>query len=412
MTPRRSAAHLLALLVVAWPSSAAAGDPRVTAVEVSGAARTSRGTVLLLARVREGDPWRDGLDAELRQNLLNAQLFYEVTVAGERTGDAVTVRIALREKWSLIPIPLVIAREGRTMYGLTVIESNLFGRAKKLFAIAAVEDGNPGGTIVYIDPALGGTDFQVFALLTRTERVEPAWDATQETGTYRRRSAGGSLALGRRLTPRTSLSAGVRVADERYRDPRDEASPPADARLRAISLRLRRDGFDADEERRRGDGFEISLDRGFAFLGDEVGTTTLRGEGRLAFSPAGRHTLLFAGHGFATGAPAYAEDRVTAFLRGYERGRFRPDRLAGVSADYQVPVSRRRQATVSIIGFADAALLRDAHRRMAADDLLADVGVGVGVYLRRVAVPVLQLTAAYGFSNRRILPGFSLGFAF
>ncbi len=44
---------------------------RITAIEIEGLRRTRRETVLLLARVREGDPWREGLDAEARQTLLN-----------------------------------------------------------------------------------------------------------------------------------------------------------------------------------------------------------------------------------------------------------------------------------------------------------------------------------------------------
>lgn len=80
--------------------------------------------------------------------------------------------------------------------------------------------------------------------------------------------------------------------------------------------------------------------------------------------------------------------------------------------EYRVPVARLSEATVSLVGFVDGALLRDANWDMALRDLQADAGVGAAVYLRRVALPVLQLHAAYGFSNHRLLPGFTLGMAF
>lgn len=401
---------LLALLLASSPTGAA--EPlRIGSIEVTGPERTTRATVLTLARVREGDPWREGQEGEVLQRLRNARLFYDESVEAVREGDSVALRIRASDKWSLIPFPLVVVRSGERAYGLTLFEANLLGRAKKLVAVAKSHDGEPAGTLVYIDPRLLGTDFQLFTYATRDDSRESVWSDDEELGSYRLRRTGGVAALGYRLTPRTTLSAGAKAMTYRSRDAEEGVEAPGDGAERNLSLRLEHDGVDVDEELRRGPYLLVGVERGAAFLGDDVGRWEVGAEARYAWNPVGRDTLALDLRGLATDNADYPT-RATEFLRGYEAGRFRPERLLGGSLEYRVPVAKRSEATLSLLGFADGALVRDEHRRFAAGDVVADVGLGVAVYLRRVALPVLQLNVAYGFSNHRVLPGFSLGVGF
>jgi hypothetical protein len=75
-------------------------------------------------------------------------------------------------------------------------------------------------------------------------------------------------------------------------------------------------------------------------------------------------------------------------------------------------VARLREATFSVVPFADAALLRDANHAFAADDAQVDAGLALSAYVRRVALPVLQIYGAYGFSTEETLFGFALGVGF
>jgi len=388
--------------------------PRIVAIEVAGARRTRHETVLRLARVHEGDPWREGLDAEARQLLLNAGIFYEVAVAAEPADGGVRLRIALREKWTLVAFPLFVAKDGETTWGGTVVESNLLGRASRLVAVLTVREGQPGGTLLYVDPHLGGTPFQLFGALAHVDRRTEVWDDDGEIGSYRSRSSGATLALGRRFAARTSLSLGLRLTDFSFDDPEGVAAPPEDARERAVALQLRHEGTDLDEERRTGLFLEARLERGASFLGDEVGRAAASAILRWSRALPGRSTLGLAGHALWTDTADYepASRPATAFLRGYEEDRFRPDRLLGGSLEWQRPLARFREATFSLVPFVDAALLRDEHRSFAPADVQADAGLALAVYLRRVAFPVLQLYGAYGFASGTVLPGFSLGMGF
>jgi len=402
---------LLTLLAPLHPATAA--EPRIVAILIEGAKRTDRETVLRLARVKEGDPWHEGLDTEARQLLLNAGIFYDVTVTAEQGTDGVRLRIALKDKWTLIPIPLISVKDGVTTWGGTVIESNLLGTGANLFAFLSVKQSELSGTLMYMDPHLGGTRFQLFGAFGHTGEQQGIWDATAEIGSYLRQTTGGFLSVGYRFAARSSIAVGLRLTDFSFSDPQEAAQPPADARERAISLMLRHEGTDSEEDRRQGLSALLHLETGVSIFGDEIGRTAVGGTVRWAGTLFGRDTLSLTGHALWTDTVDYETAMpATGFLRGYETARFRPDRLLGASVEFQLPVATLRMATVSFVPFADAALLRDRFRSFSFADAQADVGLALAVYLRRVALPVLQIYGAYGFGVDKVLPGFSLGFGF
>lgn len=414
MTAGRLALALLLALSALLPAAEATADAaRLVAIDIEGAKRTRRETVLLLARIREGDLWREGLAEEARQELANAGIFYDISVTPEPADGGVRLRIALREKWSLIAFPLVTVKDSETTWGVTAVESNLFGTASKFIASLAVREGAPGGRLLYIAPHLGGSRRQLFGALAYVDERRGVWDADGENGSYRQRSGGGTAALGYRFGRRTSVSAGLHLMDFSFSEPEGDVAPPADAGERALVLMLRHDGTDRDEERRRGLGWDLRLQFGLRALGDEVGRATADGTARWARTGDNGHTLDLRGYVFWTDTVDYEDGPPpSSFLRGYDADRFRPDRLLGGTVEYQLPVVRFREASFSIVPFADAALLRDEFSSFAPGDVQADAGFALAVYVRRVALPVLQLYAAYGFSTGDVLPGFSLGVGF
>lgn len=364
--------------------------------------------------MREGDPWRAGLDAEARQLLANAGIFYDVSVRADPVVGGVRLRIALREKWTLVPFPLFGVKDGETTWGATVVESNLFGTGSRLVAVATVKEGEPGGRLLYVAPHLGGSRLQLFAALTHTDERQGVWDAGSEIGSFRRRATGATAALGYRFAARTSVSLGARLTDFSFEDPVGEAVTPADARERTVLLQLRHEGADIDEERRHGLFLETRIEAGVAALGDEVGRVAASADAGWSRTLRGRHTLGVSGRALWTDTVDYeAGSRPpTGFMRGFAADRFHPDRLLGGSVEYQIPVARFREATLSLVPFADAALLRDRFHRFALGDVEADAGIALAVYLRRIAFPVLQFYGAWGFSSGEFLPGFALGFGF
>lgn len=395
------------------PAPPARGDAqRIASIEVAGALRTRESALLRIAGVAVGDPYAPGLEDTVRQRLLNTQLFYEVRVDAVPAAAGVALRIHVRDKWSLLPFPVVAARKDGTTYGITLMERNLLGLHKSLFLSVMSNDGAWSESLFYGDKHLFGSRFALFGWLMHLRTQHDTWDEERETGAYDQIVTGGGLSLGYRFGERATLSAILRGGDTENRDPVDGASLPADARERSLGLSLDLDGLDHDEDRQRGLTGRVSVEQGFAALGDDLRRTQATGEARYAAPVFGGHLLSLRAIGM-WGDPMPPGYRFrTDFLRGYERGRFQPERLLGGTAEYRVPLATFREATLSAVAFGDAALLRDEYRSFALDDLQADVGAAFAVYVRRVAMPMLQVYAAYGVSTKEVLPGFSLGFAF
>ena len=61
-----------------------------------------------------------------------------------------------------------------------------------------------------VSASLGGTRWQFFGFFAHTSQRSGVWDADREVGSYRRRSTGGSAAIGYRFADRTSISLGLR----------------------------------------------------------------------------------------------------------------------------------------------------------------------------------------------------------
>jgi outer membrane protein assembly factor BamA len=405
-----AALWLLAAALLPAPA-ARAEDRRVAAIEVTGARRTRESVVLRVAAVRPGDPYTPGLEETVRQRLMNTQLFYEVRVAAVPAGADVALRIEVRDKWSLLPFPLLSVREDATTYGVTLMETNLLGYHKMLFLSLMNSDGAWNESLFYGDKHLLGSRFTLFGWLLHLRTTQDVWDEDREVGAFEQLATGGGISLGYRFGERATLSVSFRGSDTGNREPEDAATLPEDARERSLGVTIDLDGLDYDEDRQRGLTGRLTVEQGIAALGDELRRTQATGEVRCAAPvPGGLLGLRAIGMWGDPMPPGYRFR--TDFLRGYERGRFQPDRLLGGTAEYRVPLATFREATLSVVGFGEAALLRDEYRSFAFADLQGDVGAAFAVYVRRVALPMLQVYAAYGVTTKTLLPGFSLGFAF
>lgn len=113
-----------------------------------------------------------------------------------------------------------------------------------------------------------------------------------------------------------------------------------------------------------------------------------------------RHTPALDVRGLATDNADYPSD-ATDFLRGYESGRFRPERLLGGSGEYRVlPVAKFSEAAVAVLGFLDGSLRS---------------GTSAATSVPGTCKPTpawASPSTCDGFSNHKVLPGYSLGSAF
>ncbi len=108
------------------------GDLSVTDVELRGKFKLDPERARELSGVSRGDPLSTLALEEIEQRYLKTGLFSEVELALDQREEAVFLVVTLQEKRTFIPVPLVYASSSTQMFGLFVIEANLFSTGATL----------------------------------------------------------------------------------------------------------------------------------------------------------------------------------------------------------------------------------------------------------------------------------------
>ena len=147
-------------------------------VVVEGNSKTQKATVLLIARVAEGDPFTVDMVDQIRQRLVTSGLFSEVEVFWEPLPDngGVRVHILARDKHSWIVAPTFYDQPTNKGGGVGFGENNLFGKNQKLLLYGQIATGDSFFIGAWIAPNIGGSPVytQLDTYLRDTRNIEYA----------------------------------------------------------------------------------------------------------------------------------------------------------------------------------------------------------------------------------------------
>lgn len=406
----RRLAHLLQLVaLLALTADPAAPLHRVSDIQVHGNARTERDVIVRALGVRPGDHVSDAGLRELRQHLLNLRLFQEVEIARRPAEGGVVLEVSVKERWTLIPIPIAGASAGTFRAGLAVLESNLLGRQKLLVVSALYSSRGSTAFVMYRDPALLGTRAVLAAEVTAEEEVRERADGDEVVYAWRDRLVDASVRPGLRLAPRLRALAGPFFLHRRSRAEPGHAAPPVAGRDLGIAAELEYDGQDQRDWFAAGPAARARVRRSLPALGSDRGFTQASAHGAWSVGA-------FGGHAATAALSAYlarGDEVLDAFQlggrpgsRGLRDAGLWVERGATATLDYQVPVWRPRWGTVTGAGFVDAGVSTWSGERTR---YLAP-GVGLRVYLRSVALPAMGLDLAASTAQPGVATSFFLGF--
>ncbi len=409
--------YVPALLVVVWgclaPGAwAQQADRRITVVEISGNTRTKEGVVLKAANVSPGDAYTEGLEKDVERRLLNSRMFYDVKVEAEKGADGVKLKVKLKDKWSLFPFPMASFREGESRYGVSFMESNLLGYHKRLFGAVFYEKGKLNETIMYFDKNVYGSDYLLRLSVINTNISREVWDKERKINDYYQSAAGADIGFGYTFSNDLSITLGYKLHWFKYEETKDTTRLPEEARESAITIGAGLDKADHREDFTEGFTGRAQFERDMEALGSELNRTLFNWRMTLFLNPVARHNLVLGNTGaFGRNLPYGYALRVTG-LKGYERDRFEAERVVVSTVEYRVPMRTFREASLSFVPFAENAVFKNRYTKFTLKESKSDAGVSLRVYLRRMTLPVFQVYSAWGFSNRRVMSGVSLGLAF
>lgn len=359
--------------------------------------------------VRPGDAVDPDAAAALRQRVYNLRIFREVDVQLRPADGGIVVAVAVEERWTLTPIPIVGAVDGAFQAGLALLEQNLLGERKELALVGVYSTRGQTAMALYRDPAVGGSRAILASELIAENKVRQRADGARVTHAWRDRHVEASVRPGVQWTPRLGVRAGpFAVLAESEAEP-GFAPPPPSGRAVGVAADLEYAGQDYCEWFDSGPLLTARLRSSLPALGAERAFTQ-------AWSFALWTVPAFRDHAFSlsvTGVVAQGDPVLDAFplggrrgSRGLREGGLWTERGATASAEYQVPFWRPGWGTVAAMAFVDGGV---AYWAGSTTRYVAP-GAGVRVYVRNVAVPAFGVDMASSSAGAGLAMSFFLGF--
>jgi outer membrane protein assembly factor BamA len=387
---------------------AAALEP-VEEIVVEGNTRTSRDEIIRVLGVRPGDRLEEDALPELRQRLLNLRIFREVEVESRPSGDNVILAVSVKERWTLLPIPMIGASEGAFRAGLAFFESNLLGRRKQLALIAGTSSRGQSAIALYRDPALLGTRAVLAAELAAENVARERADGFDVIYAWRDRRFDASVRPGLQLTRRVAVRAGPFVLLRESRTEGGYAAPPPAGRDLGIAADLEVAGQDYRDWFEAGPALRGRVRQALPALGSERRFTQATVHGAWSVQAFRDHAASAALSGFASDGDPILDGFALGGRpgsRGLKEGGLWVERAAIATVDYQVPLWRPGWGTVTGLGFLDGGVTTWRGERVR----YVAPGAGFRVYVRNVALPAMGLDLAWSTAGRSFAPSFFLGF--
>ena len=334
--------------------------------------------------------------------MLDSELFASIDVNATRrpaevdAQPSVDIVITVRERWTLVPIPIFIAGGESVQGGLIVFESNLFGRNKQAVAGGFFSDNGSRGLLGYIDPSI----------------FQTRWSINISTSF-------GLLGEKRSLPDRTTLREFdynlLRLNATVGYDITDDLTAKAGVGYQAVAIRSDRFASELQVE------WDATRPIGVLRFGP-----TLELSGRLATHQEGREVAgsltwglpLFRTHRvnvLASGGygamPATAET-VISVADGYRTLPYRSiaaDRWGSVAAYYDYPFLNQRWGALVLSHFWEYGVYGVYAGDAVDPQRFFGPGGSFRVFIRQVAIPALGLNIGYNLQTRRPAVSFTIG---
>lgn len=391
---------LVILGVITGKSAHADCEHGLLEVEIVGNTKTKSSTIKRLAKL-EGEcvPPR-GIDGEgIRQELLNSHLFSNVAVEVSTFNNITKVKITVKDKWTIIPIPLLYTSGYQSGGGLMILETNLLGRKKML--MGGFFFGSRGNRYegIYIDDAVWGSRWVLIIRPLFMERVVFRYEDEEEVYAYKDDFNLIFGILGYKITDHIAPAVGLVY---RYRDLSEAEGYPAPPNEKSTAgamcnLKLSFTNFT--------DYYDKGFSAVFTFEHSlrEFGADTIYGHFQATLEFV--HPIsIFLSRTFLEGGWSVGEDvGITNYYRlggeyGYrgipETGLWVSDYVA-FSQQFEQVLYRMKLGTFTIAEFSDNVLTHE-------DDpfrVYYSVGVGLRAYLKDIAIPAVGVDAGYSLRN-------------
>ncbi|MDR1352935.1 MAG: hypothetical protein LBK05_06600 [Treponema sp.] len=335
----------------------------------------------------------------------------EVFFADDPGGPGKILAVAVEEKWTFFPLPIVIASQDTTSFGLALMDSNAFGLNDKLILAGMYSlTGSWTATAMYMatpdrDHGIG---WQIMGFYSDKDRV----DTDQEKSVIRQfnmSSAGGGLGINYSFN--SFLTAGISAGVQKHmlRETGDPVAMPEQGLLvlgivPSISLRrIEWDGYFLSEQ-----GVSVNYTCNIVFDAPLFHSVSLGGAFAKSIVPGFRVDIR-TGVIYAPQAPALVESSPSAARVDILPSTFSARNYAGISAGLEKHLFKFGFGTLSAA--ASYQVLWSQGPILGRQFDHGPAG-GIRLYLSRIALPAMGLGAAYNVRTGLFQGTFTVGMSF
>ena len=169
------------------------GDAVVTRILYEGNKRTHDSALAELTGIRVGMRLSEIDPEAVKQSVLKSGIFSAVDLAAQVDGAKAVLTVTVKEKWTLIPVPSATFGSDEWSAGLTVVDYNFLGLRKTLVLNGKDSNLGLGGLIAYTDPRFlhSRASFSAFVQGGRATRLAEYADGTSYASFAETTAAGG-----------------------------------------------------------------------------------------------------------------------------------------------------------------------------------------------------------------------------
>jgi len=323
---------------------------------------------------------------ELEQCLLNSELFSQVTVSIDAG-----IAVAVRERWTLIPLPYFRSQEDSKSAGAFLMESNFLGRGQRL--VLGATFGDLGNTYFFLlrDPSVAFSDWTSRVLYLQEVGDIFRYEGEEKVEGFHQKERTVSVAPGYQFTRALEGRVFVGYTDREYRETDSFGGEPDDYRFWTAGLGLELDGTDYKFYFREGHKADLRVLTQVARSGGGERAHSYEFEWEWGRPLIGRSVAKLVVESVGTSS----DDAVDSFklggrgsLRGVQDKGLWAQYVTGAVIDYHIPVGGGRLGTWAGGPFFAYALYRPPEG-VGEDGWRQSMSYGLGLffYLKRIAFP-------------------------
>lgn len=375
------------------------GDLEVLDFRITGISKTRPWTIISELHGGPGMPLSSFDCYHFVNSLKKKNLFSSIELQYTAESGGVIVEIRIREKWTIIPIPLFTSNGNKLSAGLYLLESNFLGFGTTIFTGGSLSTAGNSAIFGFVDPAVGGTDARLNLFFSWKKLVfetgdmdENIFNGYRSVSRLARIDAGWSFPHGISIY----LSGGYRESkiDSDYND---SFNAPDSAELFPAGFIFNVDRLYHYEYLYYGFKLDSAVYRGINAGGGKdytYGQYTLQYSVK-AFS---YHRITFNSSGAYGGRPDIMGERISGKTGSMTLPAdiIASDRWINASAAYEYPLARFSWGAVTVLAFWEQGVFGSADI-----DITHYYGPGCGtlLYLKKIALPAMGFNLGYNMKT-------------